>query len=611
MLVFAILLARIPPVPVTGAASFERLDGTLLAAASVKLETRPPTPWLMAGEAVTYAIHATPQGVGTAAAEITLNYGRDLELVEVQPGPYLGENTIPGPQISDADKRQATYVWARVGPTPNPSEPGVLAYVTFRAASGRPWNTWVRQQVSLVDGQLQVAQQNDSAFQLHVYHRLPVPMGVLPDALLSPDGARTGPHAAFGLRTQSPGSFRYRIVVSQDNFESTSYTFDQTISQPGWDNLIYRGGTLARFVSPEALKPGKYQWRAYALIEEVNQWTGASQVREFEVGGETMGLDLVSPMTIARFEEGQARVAVEGWGFTSATGATLAIPGTGTAPLEIEWASDARVVVIVPESIGPGLAELSLRREDGQVRTSPLLVLPPALFNTRVDLPRARQIIPGQEFTVQLAFSNSGTGDDRIALVAVDLPNSRLFQLVSIEGQHPDGQEMEGQDSVEVLDQDLNLVLLAAGDGAGARFNFRLLPRTAGLPGTAVDQTLSVGASLEFLLKPVVLGEVSPVRWEQLQSEPVERRVQAVQDETAQRLRIIAQSFNRAPPALLEGQLAMLLAGSESSAALELITRLPGNGLDLSRIFSAFASVSSDDRSKLIREYRYFAGVWP
>jgi hypothetical protein len=552
----------------------------------------------MVGETVTYAIHATPWGTGTAAAEITLNYGRDLELVDVEPGPYLGEYTIPGPRIIDGDQRQATFVWARVGPTPDPPQSGVLAYVTFRALPGHPWNTWVRQQVSLVDGQLQISEPYDSALQLQVYDHLPVPMGVFPGARFRPESAQTGPHAAFAVRTRSPGSFRYRIVVSQDNFESTLHTFDQTVSQEGWDYPIYRGGTLAKFVSPEALTPGTYQWRSYALIEEINQWTAASLVREFEVRGESMGLALVSPMTLDRFQEGQARVTVAGWGFTPGIGAALALPGSGTTPLEVEWASDAAVVVIVPESVGPGLAELSLLGEDGLVRTSPLLILPPALFTTRTDLPRAREIVPGRVFTVQLAFANSGTEDDSIALVAVDLPDSQLFQLVSI----------EGQNSIAVLDQDPDLVLLAAGNGSGARFNFRLPPELVDLPATAGARTLPIGASLDFSFQPAVLGEVSRTRWEQLQSEPVERRVQAVQEETAQRLRIISQSFNRTPSRVLKDQLAGLLADSPSSPALELINRLPANGLDVRRIFR---DDRDHDQSGILRQYRYFGGTWP
>jgi len=612
LLVLAIMLAGIPPISVGNAATFDYPDGGLLAAPSVNLARRPATPWLMAGEEVTYAIHATPQGLGTAAAEITFNYGRDLELVEVKPGPYLGDHSIPGPKIIDADQRQATYSWARVGLTPNPTVPGVLAYVTFRAQPGHPWNTWVRQQVSLVDGEFQVSQNYNSSFQLHVYERLPVPVGVLPSALFSPNAAQTGPHAAFGVRTHSPGTFQYKIEVSQDDFESTQYTFDQTVSQAGWDSQRYLGGTLAEFVAPEALKPGEYQWRAYALIEEVNQWTEASQVREFEVRGEPMGMTLVSPLIIAQFYPGQAQVArvaqiaVEGWGFTSSARAILAIPGTGNTPLEVEWINDTKVVVVVPDSIEPGLAELNLLGTDGQVQTAPLMILPPALFSTQTYLPRANQIIPGQDFTVQVVFSNLGTNDDSISVVAVNLPDAKRFQLMSI----------EGQDSAEVLDQDENLVLLAARDGSNARFKFRLPtelvsgPATAGAGAVPIGG-LPIGTSLDFSFKPVVLGEVSQARWEQLQSEPVERRVQAVQEETAQRFRKIAQSFNQAPRQLLENQLPILLADSQSPAALELITRLTGNGLEMGRVLSAFFAVPNDRQSKIAREYRNFSGVWP
>jgi hypothetical protein len=93
------------------------------------------------------------------------------------------------------------------------------------------------------------------------------------------------------------------MEISQDNFESTLFTFYQTLSPEGWDNQKYGAGKLVEFMSPKAMKPGKYQWRFYALIEKVNQWTAASRVRKFEVRGEPMGLSRVSPLTITNFPE--------------------------------------------------------------------------------------------------------------------------------------------------------------------------------------------------------------------------------------------------------------------------------------------------------------------
>ncbi len=245
--------------------------------ASVRLERRPATPWVKAGEEVTYVIYAEPESVGTSAAEITLDYGRDLELVEVTAGPYLGDQPIPGPQSIDTEKRQATYAWARVGVTPPNVLPGDLAYVTFRAAAGHAWNTWVRQRVRLVDAQLTDVQQSDTSFYLHVYDRLPVPVAVRPSARFQAEGAYTGPQAAFSVRTFSPAHFKYKIEVSQDHFQSALLTFDQTISPVGWDQNKYVGGSVAGFVSQDPLEPGTYQWRVSAWIEEIDQWTEPSE----------------------------------------------------------------------------------------------------------------------------------------------------------------------------------------------------------------------------------------------------------------------------------------------------------------------------------------------
>jgi hypothetical protein len=79
----------------------------------------------------------------------------------------------------------------------------------------------------------------------------------LPSALFSSDGARTGLHAAFGVHTNNHGTFRYKIEISQANFESMLFTFDQTFSPEGRDDPKYGAGKLAEFVSPKAMKPGK------------------------------------------------------------------------------------------------------------------------------------------------------------------------------------------------------------------------------------------------------------------------------------------------------------------------------------------------------------------
>jgi hypothetical protein len=115
--------------------------------------------------------------------------------------------------------------------------------------------------------------------------------------------------------------------------------------------------------------------------------------------------------------------------------------------------------------------------------------------------------------------------------------------------------------------------------------------------GTAADPFVPsgaslAGASLDFGFKPTVLGEVSGTRWQQLQSEPVEGQVQAVQEETAQRLRSIARSFDLAPPALLKDQMARLAADAATPAARELVDRLPENGLATGKVFGACCSDS-------------------
>ena len=112
-------------------------------APKVDLSLNPGTPWARAGETVTFAIYAEGN-TGASAVQLSLDHGRDLEIVEAKPGPYLGEKTIAMPMNIDAEKNQATFAWARIGKTPSSVPPGVLALVTVRAAPGFPWNTWIR-----------------------------------------------------------------------------------------------------------------------------------------------------------------------------------------------------------------------------------------------------------------------------------------------------------------------------------------------------------------------------------------------------------------------------------------------------------------------------------
>ena len=612
LLVSVFLLTRILPTPNAEADAVALNVEQVRSSASVNIGRRPATPWVRVGEEVTYEIYVSPQGIGTAAAEISLSYGSDLELVAVKPGPYLGVQTIPGPATIDAEKRESTHVWARVGPTPDPAQPGVLAYVTFRATSARPWNVWVKQDIRLVDAGLSGSQRSSSSFDLQVYSRLPVPNVLAPGSRIASfyagtGDAGTGPHATFRVRTLSPASLMYRIQVSRDNFESIAYTFNQARSLNGWDRGIYRDGQAAEFISPTALEPGDYQWRASAWIAEIDQWTDFSETLFFAVRSETIGLSRLSPSVISGFQAEQRQVEIEGWGFLPGTTVVIESPQGSKTPVTVERLSDGKLSAAVPSKVGPGLASIHVTNAVGKRVTSPILIMPPALYSTTVDIvPASSKVVPGRPFHVFVNAHNWGTDDESVALVLIRLPDASVFELVAT----------EPAASVEVLHQDQNTALLAMSGGSSSEsriiFEFRLPPELVAISGIEDERPINPHDYVDLVLKAEVLGEVSQGRWDQMRSSmTVGEVVRAVQAENEARLSRLAQTFNQVPQRELENQLGILLSGDESPKVVYLITRMQGHGLDMSKIFGAFFQMNTETQAKAIREYRYATGVWP
>ena len=574
---------------------------THVAANIVHLEMQPSTPWVKPGEEVTYAIYAEPGTTGTSAAQITLDYGKDLELVRIEPGPFLGDRTLPGPSKIDQQQGQATQVWARIGPTPASPGPGVLAYVTFRVGEGPSWNTWARQQVTLVDANFVKSLESSFSFNIHVYDHLPPPRLVAPGTDLGSAAQQTGPNPVLSLRTLSPGTFKYRIELSRDEFESTLFSFDQTNLPSAWDQSEYHSGAIAEFTSPKTLGPGRYQWRAYAWVEEVSGWTPASRMAEFEVRAEPMGLSQIEPMVVKKLVNGVTTIRADGWGFSKGITASLLAPQGPAVPARVRRLSGSRIEITAGPGLRPGLNALKIWRPDGQALPSAVLVLPPALFTARTHLPWAQQIVAGREFAVQTAIFNSGTAPDSVALVAVELPEPRYFELMSIED-HP---------RVEILDRDGRLVLMAIAQGAKVTFKFRLSTDLVALPGRAADHPVSLGTFLDFDFRAQVLAETSASRWNQLRSLSVARQVEVAQRETDESLRALARTFNDTPQEILEQGFFQLRDRGESAVALELVLRLQGHGLDTNRILPLIWATPDRQQRSLLQQHQSFLGTWP
>jgi hypothetical protein len=88
-----------------------------------------------------------------------------------------------------------------------------------------------------------------------------------------PNGGSAGmrPILKIGVKGSELGKMKFRIVLSQDDFETAAYTFDQQKEAAGWAYTALGGESGAIYRVKEALKPGKYAWKVWA-------WNGVEWV---------------------------------------------------------------------------------------------------------------------------------------------------------------------------------------------------------------------------------------------------------------------------------------------------------------------------------------------
>lgn len=106
-----------------------------------------------------------------------------------------------------------------------------------------------------------------------------------------PNGGSAGtkPILKIGVKGTELGKMKFRIVLSQDDFETAAYTFDQQKDPAGWAYTALGGESGAIYRSKEALKPGKYAWKVWA-------WNGVEWVSGKDVF--VLTLDNVPPAEV-------------------------------------------------------------------------------------------------------------------------------------------------------------------------------------------------------------------------------------------------------------------------------------------------------------------------
>ena len=87
------------------------------------------------------------------------------------------------------------------------------------------------------------------------------------------DGSTVGtrPLLKIGVEGTDVPSMRFRIVLSQDAFDTESYVFNQQEEKNGWALLAYDGENGAVYYPRRPLEDGFYEWKVYA-------WNGVDWV---------------------------------------------------------------------------------------------------------------------------------------------------------------------------------------------------------------------------------------------------------------------------------------------------------------------------------------------
>ena len=96
---------------------------------------------------------------------------------------------------------------------------------------------------------------------------------------------QVGPRPIFKISVDGTDliKIKFRLILSQDDFDTELYVFDQIEEPGGWMYNALMGETGAEFTPPKPLADGRYQWRADA-------WNGVDWVE----GEETSEVDIDS-----------------------------------------------------------------------------------------------------------------------------------------------------------------------------------------------------------------------------------------------------------------------------------------------------------------------------
>ncbi|MBD3866694.1 MAG: hypothetical protein IFK94_01090 [Acidobacteria bacterium] len=113
---------------------------------------------------------------------------------------------------------------------------------------------------------------------------------------LEPEWRETvGPRPVFKIEVEGTDlvKMRFRLVLSQDDFDTEMYVFNQIEEPNGWSFTALMGEYGAMFKPPKPLEDGRYQWRADA-------WNGVDWVEGEDYS--EVDVDSIPPAYVDRLE---------------------------------------------------------------------------------------------------------------------------------------------------------------------------------------------------------------------------------------------------------------------------------------------------------------------
>ncbi len=254
--------------------------------------------------------------------------------------------------------------------------------------------------------------------------------------LLSPaDNATLDALPTFQLKAtdQDINPLKFKIELSQNNFQTVAKTYDGTQSVNGWNKASYANDETATFTVPidDPISAGSYQWRASAF--DGRDWSGVSETRSFTLQLVQPLVSTVSPNTVYQTTSRELRIGgvnfkaglqvwLEKSGVPNLFGANVLLEGDRviTAQFNLANAVAGKWAVVVRNPDG----------QSGRLSDGFTVIAPCDLALQELSIVPAQNVADGQTVTAKAKLKNVATTD---AVGTIEVTFEAWGQKVSVQ----------------------------------------------------------------------------------------------------------------------------------------------------------------------------------